>query len=303
MNSEKLFCTNCGTPLTREDRFCPECGTPVSKSTPVTPTPQEEPLSETAPQPEAEPKKKRRLLKWTLILVVLFALLAGGFVFWESLPAPSPVFINSVAFHRGGKVIAGMRTSATKPEHNAIKLWDASTGTEICTLKPSDTGEMGALCFTPDGKTLVAGHRGGRVTLWDWVTRKEIRTFDLKGDPLASFAVSPDGRILATGSHVGYWRDKNEKWQSTGSGTVRLWNLRKGSMLHAFKGDSSQVTGVAFSPNGRYLAVGGYGDRTLKLCDPRTGKGLHSLKLKGKTANVTALNFSPKGRFIGVGTF
>ncbi len=303
MNSEKLFCTNCGTPLTREDRFCAECGQPVSESAPSAPVPQEEPVRESAPLPEVKPKKKRRLLKWALILVVLFALIAGGFVFWESLPAPSPVFINSVAFHRGGKVIAGMRSSVTKSGNNALKLWDVSTGTEICTLKTSAAGEMGALCFTPDGKTLVAGQKDGRITLWDWVSRNEIRTLDLKGDPLASFAVSPDGKMLATGSYVGYWRDKDEKWQSTGSGTVRLWDLRKGKRLHAFKGDSSQVTGVAFSPNGRYLAVGGYYDRTLKLCDPRTGKVLQSLILKGKTSNVTALDFSPKGRFIGVGTF
>jgi len=302
MNDKKLFCTNCGAPLTGGDRFCAECGQPVSKSVPSAPMPQEEPVQESAPLPEAKPKK-RRLLKWGVILLVIFALIAGGFVFWESLPTPSPVFINSVAFHRGGKVIAGMRASATKPEHNAIKLWDVSTGTEICTLDASAMGEMGAVCFTPDGKTLVAGHRGGRITLWDWVMRQEIRTLDLKGDPLSSFAVSPGSKILATGSYVGHWRDKNEKWQSAGSGTVRLWDLRNGKMLHAFRGDSSQVTGVAFSPNGKYLAVGGFEDRTFKLCDPRTGRVLNSIRLSGKTANVTALGFSPKGQFFGVGTF
>ena len=248
MNDKKLFCTKCGTPLTQEDRFCAECGQPVSKSTSPAPMPQEEPVREAASKPEAKPKK-RRLLKWGLILLVIFALIAGGFIFWNVLPSPSPAFINSVAFHRGGKVIAGMRASVTKPEHNAIKLWDVSTGTEICTLDASAMGEMGAIRFTPDGKTLVAGHRGGRITLWDWVMRKEIRTLDLKGDPLSSFAVSPDSKILATGSYVGHWRDKNEKWQSAGSGTVRLWDIRNGRMLHAFKGDSSQVTDSRTGPS------------------------------------------------------
>src|SRR5262245_9341836 len=59
-----------------------------------------------------------------------------------------------------------------------------------------------SLAFSPDGKTLIGGGESGAVTVWDLARKKKgvaIRRHDGKiGD--AAVAVSPDGKMFATGS-------------------------------------------------------------------------------------------------------
>jgi WD40 repeat protein len=74
-------------------------------------------------------------------------------------------------------------------------------------------GEAWAVCFTPDGKTLVSGGgdwgKPGTVKLWDTKTWKARATLAHKGEVLC-VAASPDGKWLAAGG-----ADR----------TVRLWRL------------------------------------------------------------------------------
>jgi WD40 repeat protein len=78
----------------------------------------------------------------------------------------------------------------------------------------------------------------------------------LKGhtDPVYSVAVSPDGRLVATGSF-----DKS----------IKLWDLASGKEVRSLAGPNghqNQVLAVAFSPKGDLLATGG-SDNVVKLWD------------------------------------
>ena len=77
-----------------------------------------------------------------------------------------------MAFSPDGKRLASASLDKT------VKVWDATTGQEILTLKGHTGGVLG-VAFSPDGNRLASGGWDGTVKVWDAATGQEIRT--LKG--------------------------------------------------------------------------------------------------------------------------
>src|SRR5258706_8183715 len=59
------------------------------------------------------------------------------------------------------------------------------------------------------------------------------------GGTVYGVAISPDGRFIASGSN-----------------TVKLWDSKSGREVRSFAGHSSNISSVAFSPNGRQIISG-----------------------------------------------
>jgi WD40 repeat protein len=107
------------------------------------------------------------------------------------------------------------------------------------------------VAFSPDGKTLASGHRGGTIKLWDSATGEERATLEQgHGDSDRYVAFSPDGRVLAAANYY--------------EGTVTLWDAVTGKYRARLDGHALYVSCVAFTADGKKLASGSY-DKTVKL--------------------------------------
>jgi len=163
----------------------------------------------------------------------------------------SEYFFSSVAFSHDGKLLAG-----GSREH--IVVWDLETGCPIGGLYCYSSGEICAVAFNPDGKSLAyGGSLDKTITIGDLETRKRKV---LTGHTDAVMA-GPDGKLLASGSC-----DK----------TIRIWDLETGKTIQTLTGHTSPVDSVAFSPDGKVFSSGSR-DGTIRIWDLETGKTIKTL--------------------------
>ena len=108
----------------------------------------------------------------------------------------------------------------------------------------------------------------------------------LPGDffPVTAIALSPNGKILASGSM---------------NGSIQLWNIATGSKIRTLQGHSDRIESVAFSPDGKTLASGS-NDETIKLWNVATGTEIGSVQ--GSFFSVYSVTFSPNGKTLVSGS-
>ena len=80
--------------------------------------------------------------------------------------------------------------------------------------------------------------------------------------------------------------------------TVRVSDAKTGIPLLTYKAHRSDVTCVAFSPDGKTIASGSF-DNILNLSDAQTGDSLRMLE---HTGYVKSVAFSPNGRILASGS-
>ncbi|MFC4117260.1 NACHT and WD repeat domain-containing protein [Nonomuraea zeae] len=197
-----------------------------------------------------------------------------------------------VAFSPDGTTLASAAVDGT------VRVWSLVRGRQ--TGRPVTRPGTGAIYGTaigPDGRTLATSSGNG-VRLWTLAGR------DRRGQPVVSplgqpiapgrigdggpVAVSPDGKLLATGAS---------------DGVIDLWTVATqrqfGPPLRGHTEDDGQswVRGLAFSPDGTMLASTG-ADATLRFWDVRTRRqiGPPVTGVRG-----SALAFAPDGTTLAVG--
>ena len=112
----------------------------------------------------------------------------------------------------GGTLVSGSR-------RGEIRLWDAITGQLIRTLS-AHTQEVADVAFSADGTTFTSASRDGAIQLWD-ASGEQLQEATLKGhtDGITAMALSPNGRILASGTYGR--RLTNGSWEAP----ILLWNV------------------------------------------------------------------------------
>src|SRR5262249_15043390 len=114
-----------------------------------------------------------------------------------------------------------------------------------------------------------------------------------------SVAISPDGRLAASGS--GGFMLRVNHWVNAPDYVVRLWDLASSHVIGRFEGHERAVTDLAFSPDGSLLASAGSDDQTVRIWEVATQKQLHCLR--GHKARVDRVVFLPDGRHVISGSY
>jgi WD40 repeat protein len=189
-----------------------------------------------------------------------------------------------------GKLLAGAGPGP------AIRLLDARTGKEE--LVPAGHREaVFFLAYSRDGKTLTTQSEDGTARVWDALQGTETGRLQAPAG-LRNWLLSPDCKLLA-----GQGRDY----------TMRLWDAATGKERHRLAdGRGIRQPRFTFAPNNKLLAVRGYPDTTIRLCEVSTGKEVKTFaqgpRLPPKGSPVSPFvplappAFSPDGKLLAAPT-
>ena len=149
-----------------------------------------------------------------------------------------------------------------------------ATGKEVRKFEGHAGGCLGY--FTPDGKQILSSS-DRTLRLWDVASGKELRKFEGHTAHVFGAFVLPDGKQA-----LSYSADQ----------TARVWDLATGKEVSKLDvGPSlSDIRGLALSPDGKRILVGGYRSNEVRLLELATGKEIHRFMV---AAPARGLSFSP----------
>jgi len=226
--------------------------------------------------------------------------------------------VYGIVFSPDGKKVA------TSSQDSTARVWDAETGKE---LRKFDASSL-FVSFSPDGKKISvstgifdveSGKELQRLVhiaaissdwkkyvsfdkdrlghIYDLESGKELHTFGEQKYSLDCLPIfSPDSKIIVVCGYDGTNHPTHIKDTRTPMRDIRIFDVESGKELHRIEGFTGIIRHVAFSPDGKKIAIGGPFS-SVRIFDVTLGKELH---YSGGFNNngVSSVVFSPDGKKI-----
>jgi len=205
--------------------------------------------------------------------------------------------VTSLSFSPDGQKLASGNGDGT------VRFWDVNSG-RILRESEKHSSIINSIEYSPDGQTVAVGSADGTVRVLDvknvtngpssegsMVNSQQLKNTGIAeqvltghGASIRSVSFSPDGGMLATGSH-----DR----------TIKLWDIEARRELPVMYPHGKAILTISFSSDGRTVATGSE-DETVILTDVVKGEKLWKSGNFGSNVNSVAL--SADGRMLAVGT-
>jgi WD40 repeat protein len=193
--------------------------------------------------------------------------------------------VNSLALAPNGQTIVSASNDGT------LRVWDILTGTELRVAgSDCDNDALHCVAFSPDGATIALGSRDGTLQLFSATTSTQKHALEVHdGRPVLSLAFSPDSKSIVSCDR---------------SRSARIWDVTTGIEKLSFTETVTQVGTVAYSPDGKSIAIGcrtGSKTGTIRIWDANTEVAAPHIA-EGHQAHINSVAFSFDGLLVASGS-
>jgi len=187
----------------------------------------------------------------------------------------------------------------------------------VATLSPDAPGPGAPTAISADGRFFAAVMPEG-VAVWDLSHAVRIEGVPKLEETITALAFTPEDHLACAGSSAvwildlraravrrlqGSWQDPSAMafsqdlvaWADKQSNSVQIRALEDGSVRRSFRGETSEIRGLAFSPDGLRVAAG-EAFRIARLWSVRTN--CVQQNFPNRSSDLSSLNFSADGRWL-----